>query len=1329
MTTRIKFRRDTAANWTAENPVLALGEPGFEQDTNKLKIGDGETAWSGLDYASGGSDSLTSDHNIAITVGNTEYFAIVNRTNPDGDNGVDASAVAYDSEGNLITLHVSETYNTVTDDNIDQLIISKFSSTGATLWQKEIDQDIDPDTVHDVAIDADDNIIVAASVDNGEDSDSIVLIKMNSSGTVLWQKNYQGGADTFLEVGAIAINGDHVFVSGYYNDDTIAGDDSGYLMKVLVSNGSMIWAKSFDTGASFTKMFGMDVGADGHPVMVGTGGTVGPNGAAVIKLSGTNGDVLWGATLFDSENLDIEYNGGDVVVDSQNNVYVSVNTYQDIVHDDGNNTGVTIAYVSKINSSGTRQWTRRIGPGPCASVATGIDCDDSGNVYLSALTVAQKNPNREANNYYDTAINVLAMAKYSTAGAVLWQRYIECDGYWFDASSDETGAPPGFYNNGLNRGRNLSLGPNGKLAVQVSVRKKDADDNVWDSNYNESVTFQIDQDGREMTVGSGSEKFAVKASRIPGKFIAPDYTLADLEANPLPISSVTNDITVTTSAVTFSDGILAQQVAKSAPYEYVFGNDGTLTIPNDGDLKLVQTQLGWISIFGPIKNNDDNIDIRASVVDPADGSVYAVGESDDYSTGFLTRYNSAGQLLWSIRFSDNTDGYNNRANAVRIHPVSGNVMVLLEYYGSYDYTLIVEVDPDTAKVVNSFGIRDLGDSGDALAYDFAFTSSANVAIVGRKWDEWRQQSVTPLVSSTTDFLVFNASDIQGDAITNSFYVSGTGIEGRYNVAQVNRHEGLTGNTSGSGSSFVFGIYKNSSDSTNYNQSSYFITTAGNNYQINDTITVLGTELYGNTPANDLTVTVTNVDGSGGVTAIDLAGTQQNSTINVWTNGLGVNFGGVGSWTIDNNLSGEAYVLSANTAANATVSWSKLLSAGSNNDTERYFSVVVGADNSIYAAGEMISRHDAAGGDLNSYWCAVISKFDSAGNHQWTKALNDNLNDCYAKCVSIQGNVLAVSHHNSGNGVTVISKLDTSGNVKWQRRTYSIDDSSVVVDTNGDIYAVVEANFENKFNDVAKVIRFNSVGEVIWRKFIGHLSYEYGAASLRFKNGRNLTLDADHLYISGYTYAQADNYRNGVVIKIPKSGDFDGYYGNWALQQENYDVDRVYSTEATTFTPVIGTGNFENWSPDFETQWWDPSNDDYYHTLWEIADRDGGAIEFADGTRQTRSAQMIPQKRIDNGLDHRLTLEDMGGHIYFTNVSGSVVHVPYNNDNPLPIGFTVVIVNNSGGTVNIDADGGGIDIIVPGQSTAQYWDLENYGMATLLKVANDIWFLTGNVTED
>ena len=54
MANRIQIRRDTAANWTRVNPILSDGEPGLETDTNKVKYGDGTTAWASLDYASGG---------------------------------------------------------------------------------------------------------------------------------------------------------------------------------------------------------------------------------------------------------------------------------------------------------------------------------------------------------------------------------------------------------------------------------------------------------------------------------------------------------------------------------------------------------------------------------------------------------------------------------------------------------------------------------------------------------------------------------------------------------------------------------------------------------------------------------------------------------------------------------------------------------------------------------------------------------------------------------------------------------------------------------------------------------------------------------------------------------------------------------------------------------------------------------------------------------------------------------------------------------------------------------------------------------------------------
>ena len=50
MVYQIQIRRDTAANWTSNNPTPAQGELCYETDTHKFKIGDGSTAWTSLSY-------------------------------------------------------------------------------------------------------------------------------------------------------------------------------------------------------------------------------------------------------------------------------------------------------------------------------------------------------------------------------------------------------------------------------------------------------------------------------------------------------------------------------------------------------------------------------------------------------------------------------------------------------------------------------------------------------------------------------------------------------------------------------------------------------------------------------------------------------------------------------------------------------------------------------------------------------------------------------------------------------------------------------------------------------------------------------------------------------------------------------------------------------------------------------------------------------------------------------------------------------------------------------------------------------------------------------
>lgn len=60
LTTHMQMRSDTEDNWKANDPLLMIGELGLTTDganKGRFKIGDGMTAWSGLDYYGGTTPS------------------------------------------------------------------------------------------------------------------------------------------------------------------------------------------------------------------------------------------------------------------------------------------------------------------------------------------------------------------------------------------------------------------------------------------------------------------------------------------------------------------------------------------------------------------------------------------------------------------------------------------------------------------------------------------------------------------------------------------------------------------------------------------------------------------------------------------------------------------------------------------------------------------------------------------------------------------------------------------------------------------------------------------------------------------------------------------------------------------------------------------------------------------------------------------------------------------------------------------------------------------------------------------------------------------------
>jgi hypothetical protein len=103
--TQIQIRRGTASEWTSTNPTLASGEQGFETDTNKMKIGNGATAWNSLSYAiTGAVGTVTS-----ITAG----------TGLTGGTITSTGTVAIDSTVATLTGTQTLTNKTLTDAKIN----------------------------------------------------------------------------------------------------------------------------------------------------------------------------------------------------------------------------------------------------------------------------------------------------------------------------------------------------------------------------------------------------------------------------------------------------------------------------------------------------------------------------------------------------------------------------------------------------------------------------------------------------------------------------------------------------------------------------------------------------------------------------------------------------------------------------------------------------------------------------------------------------------------------------------------------------------------------------------------------------------------------------------------------------------------------------------------------------------------------------------------------------------------------------------------------------------------------------------------------------------
>lgn len=122
-----QFRRDTAANWTANNPVLQQGELGLETDTSQFKFGDGTTHWTSLAYVGVGPTGAT-----GASAGNfgtaTLYFGT-------GRGSTDTSVVVTGQTGIVSTSNIQLWVqgDTTTDHSADEHLMAGIQAVAQSI--------------------------------------------------------------------------------------------------------------------------------------------------------------------------------------------------------------------------------------------------------------------------------------------------------------------------------------------------------------------------------------------------------------------------------------------------------------------------------------------------------------------------------------------------------------------------------------------------------------------------------------------------------------------------------------------------------------------------------------------------------------------------------------------------------------------------------------------------------------------------------------------------------------------------------------------------------------------------------------------------------------------------------------------------------------------------------------------------------------------------------------------------------------------------------------------------------------------------------------------
>ena len=1332
--------------------------------------------------------SMAVDSDANIIIGGGFYFdgsegALVAKLNPTAtditwqkslivDSGYSSiTSVAVDFNDDIIAVGGAEvdiTVNGSTATNI-QILVAKVTAGGGLGWQKTVSLDSEtPDGgAYNVCLDSVGNSYVTGAywVDNaeatgnpgydGKKSNAVFLFKMTTLGAVVWDRRVGPGDCTWVGAStAVGEDGDlYLLASTYQRNLAVLADDALGVWNATLAlarynktTGAVIWQRYFDNpltqelpGELNDVPWSDDpvdnISVMGNKILIGGAVRLGPSGAD-LYASGNDDYFTQGfIAQFDTDATPWSAEGWSLstsripgrLTNTLTAVNGPVNLQTDIAMTEGGTAGIATQAVGvsvRRTASKVNTWTF----GKDGTFSAPADADIKLNQrQLGYATMYGLFPNNEDDIWFETVCHdpdgfayaigsdnwngdYAHIYKFTPEGAVVWQRQLHSgDGAQFDVV-----VTTGTYTTAT-----VTAGGNGyKVGDRIIIDGADLGGDASNTLVLEVATVTNDEDYvgevATVTIASGTGAAGVTDTYTS---VQDNDDNAECEVRSMSYNPVSGNIVV----------VITTPTALGDSLDGNWTETVILTIDSgSGTVVSTKTLLDEGDVYA--------MDVAVS----AAGKIAVVGEKFNEYTEYGTVTPLAGSAvdkLWVTKADIDTEHFpgEDGGNANDWWITGTGIVDQAQVQNVNQYSGL------TGTVRQGSGATfDIIDNGNGT-YSVGIVSSGTNYLAGHKM----QISGLAIggLDVTNDITITVDAATEGNitSVSNSGTAAGTGTV-TYNALTGTNYQTATGNP-------ITLLGFNPDGTYSY----YNYTQAGTNYYVvGDVLTISGTQFAGGTsPDNDIVLTVDGVN-INGPTGFNYVSGSIPSTHLLLTTDQTVDYAATATtFAIKQNMGGEAFIW--------TPDFTKAIGGASNDE----FTGVVwnSTGTHLYAVGQ--GRYET------NYDQALVVKFSSTGTIQHSKFVNDGMgiNNAYDGAVALMANDSIVVVHNQYNNdrdetdEVLVTKLDSNLNILWQQfigyqddgSWYSPDSNiSVAVDPATDEIVIAwEVDEQSEFFDdqAIVIVKLDTDGEFIWKRMFG----VYESDTEMFYEGygnKALSIHGDQFTLVGYTDAPDDDNDNAFIVTLPLDGTGLGFHGLWKYVEPNDDrikVWRLGDRTATVFTATEHTGsitavdNIKHYYTDY------PSEEFTFYPQ-TILSNQGGAIEFADGSRQTFSTAIVPQVRISAGR-YVLRPEDSGRHILIETSNYSVT-IPNWQKVSLPVGYTVTLVNISNSTAYLACESSdnrqGEMWFSGGDDKTCYVAINDNGsgqMVTLIKIKEgtysddgedhgDIWMIAGaNISDN